>query len=68
MSASFHMRGTTIMETERHRDGIGGYVRLAPDGDSVYPALAVHGDVPELRRLAAALLALADACETVGVS
>jgi len=56
------------METERHRDGIGGYVRLMPDGDSVYPVLAVHGDVSELRRLAAALLALADACETVGVS
>lgn len=55
------------METERHRDGISGYVRLAPDGE-YYPALTVHGDAPELRRLAAALLALADACETVGVS
>jgi len=45
MSASFHMRGTTIIETERHRDGSGGYVRLSPDGDSVYPDFCEAGRI-----------------------
>ena len=62
MSTSFHMRPSTTVETDRHGDNVGGYVRLSLE-DSSYSGVSIHGNPADLRRLADAANKLAEECE-----
>ena len=58
--ASVHTDPATQYETHATTVTGHGYVRIKPDAAVELAAVVIHGQAPEMRRLAAACLALAD--------
>lgn len=65
LNTSIHLKAGAHLVGEPS-SGDHGYVRIQTQGpDSYRNCLAIHGDGPELRRLAAACLNLADDLDTI---